>query len=413
MRYPLVTAVMVTGKTPHHEALAYASVVDFARQTWPDRELVVINDGPYSLAGLCEGLREVRVPPGKTLGELRNIGLEQARGDWIIQWDDDDRHHPDRIRQQMEAAQPGRPVTLRRQLRYHTQTRRTLLHERRGPFGIEGTVLHPKTEVRYPPQRRSEDSEFIRCLPRPIVLDNHPSLYVRQYHGHNTWHEQHVMTGRPWRGSVAALLLSWAQPQLLVITGTGRCGTSFVAKVCRECGYDTGGTWDDAVDAGFEHPKVIKINEQIWTNGAAGRELLAAIRRIDARVIKDPRFVRFGSAVLSAWAAARNDLRFLLVRRPTDATVRSMLRDRKRFCTTPPLPTAPDAMRRALENQILDFQRATRRLTVPVMEIEFPEILDQPLDLYHALARFGQLNIEREKFMAVFQRVRDRSKVHF
>lgn len=411
--YPLVTAVMVTGKTPHHEQLARKSAADFFRQTWPNRELLVINDGGYSLSGLGDGLREIRVDSGKTLGELRNIGLEAAKGEWIIQWDDDDRHHPDRIRQQMSLSHHGLPVTLRRQIRYHMQKRKALVHTRGGPFGIEGTVLHKRTDVRYPAQKRSEDSVFIRSLPRPRVIDNDARLYIRQFHGHNTWDERHVMNGRPWGGSVEDILNFWEKPPLLIITGTGRCGTSFLASLCRECGQNPSGSWDDSVNAGYEHPKVVKINEQVWKNGGAGRKLLSAIKNIDNRVVKDPRFVRFGHSILSAWAYARKDIRVLLVTRDLDAVVQSMLKDRRRFCAIPPLPSSPKAMKRALENQLSDFRRLAASLRVPILEIEFPWLLDHPTETYQALENFGALDIPYRMFFSAFQKLRDPSKVHF
>ena len=44
-----------------------------------------------------------QVPPGRTLGTLRNAAVEAARGEYVCQWDDDDRYHPRRLEVQLEA----------------------------------------------------------------------------------------------------------------------------------------------------------------------------------------------------------------------------------------------------------------------------------------------------------------------
>src|SRR5215831_3106096 len=87
---------------------------DFLRQTERDRELVIVHDGTdafherlSAMAGTDPGsrIRVVRVPssPRLTLGALGNASLAAARGEYICQWDDDDRYHPRRFEIQMEA----------------------------------------------------------------------------------------------------------------------------------------------------------------------------------------------------------------------------------------------------------------------------------------------------------------------
>ncbi len=47
--------------------------------------------------------------------------------------------------------------------------------------------------VRYPPWEREEDTIFMRGLKRfrCVVLPGVPWLYLRLFHGENTWHEEH------------------------------------------------------------------------------------------------------------------------------------------------------------------------------------------------------------------------------
>jgi hypothetical protein len=50
---------------------------------------------------------------------------------------------------------------------------------------------------------------------------------------------------------------------VIVITGVGRSGTSFLAQVYRELGFDPGGQWLPAVNAGYEDDEVVSANELV------------------------------------------------------------------------------------------------------------------------------------------------------
>lgn len=211
-----VSAVMITGKTPAHERWARVAVRCFLEQTWPDqnRELLIVNDGSYRL---CDGseptdstgrplVRELVLPHGgTTLGELRNIGIEQAWGDAIIQWDDDDWHGPQRIELQAAPLVENEKTVatfLRRQLRYSFPMNRAKIHtwDR-----IHGTIMHRKTAIRYPSQRRAEDSVFLdrhilafglrSLVTVDVPKDECDRYYIRFHHSdeENTWPARHIM----------------------------------------------------------------------------------------------------------------------------------------------------------------------------------------------------------------------------
>jgi len=50
---------------------------------------------------------------------------------------------------------------------------------------------------------------------------------------------------------------------MIIITGPGRSGTSVVARMYQQLGFDPGGTWFDDVEAGLESADVVDINERI------------------------------------------------------------------------------------------------------------------------------------------------------
>jgi len=201
MNEPSVTAVMVTGKHPDRLPLARRAIDSFLAQSYPHRDLLIINDGlDPVLEQPCDHVRELQFSGGKTLGELRNVGIEKAIGDFVIQWDDDDWYRDDRISTQVEGLVRSPVVCLRRWIICDILTGEAGVHDawwKRPWHAIEGTVLFPRaTSARYPASVRGEDSRFLAALAkhyRVTALDNDPCLYVHTYHGRNTWDRDHIL----------------------------------------------------------------------------------------------------------------------------------------------------------------------------------------------------------------------------
>lgn len=221
---PLVTAIMVTGKSPQRLPLARASVLSFFQQTYPNCRLLVVSDcegyaaqvldyaalraqAPDNMVLREHDLLRVRVVEatfeGMPLGALRNLGLSKVQGGLVIQWDDDDWYHPQRIDVQMAAYRPQHAVTLLWQTRYSFvgDAGFTLEYDKRLQ-GIPGTVLFSPLDGEYiATDRKHEDSHLLdEHFPRRCIVINNgpqtspgPSLYLRFFHGNNTWDERHVM----------------------------------------------------------------------------------------------------------------------------------------------------------------------------------------------------------------------------
>lgn len=97
----MVSAIMPTRARPQFAAQA---VEMFLAQTWPNKELVIVDDldgtsfpvSPYNVPHV-----RYRCNVGRaTIGEKRNIACGIARGTIIVHWDDDDIYSPDRIEHQ-------------------------------------------------------------------------------------------------------------------------------------------------------------------------------------------------------------------------------------------------------------------------------------------------------------------------
>jgi glycosyltransferase involved in cell wall biosynthesis len=198
-RAPLVSALMVTRGRPR---LAETAIACFRAQTWPRRELVIIDSGrtdDLALARYIEHLedpmiRHLRIGRSRlSLGALRNRSLAEARGEWICQWDDDDLSHPSRIAAQFAAARALRvdACLLLRETVWWPHEGRVAWS---GPHLWEHSLLAKRACVHaYPPLRRGEDTPVVEALvrDRPVALLDEPRLYVYVGHHDNTYGDDH------------------------------------------------------------------------------------------------------------------------------------------------------------------------------------------------------------------------------
>jgi glycosyltransferase involved in cell wall biosynthesis len=194
---PLVSCLMVTRGKLFPSRFAVAC---FQHQTYENRELIVVVDDssceliPFVASLRDERIRLVEVSAGaRTLGELRNISVENARGEYVCQWDDDDLYAPERIQTQLAALLSAKAAAcvLRRWTLWWPETNRLAIS---GVRLWEGSILALRRAMpTYPALRRGEDTEMMKSLlqqERVLSLEA-PSLYVYIHHGSNTFGEQH------------------------------------------------------------------------------------------------------------------------------------------------------------------------------------------------------------------------------
>jgi glycosyltransferase involved in cell wall biosynthesis len=200
----LVSCLMVTR---NRAALSQQAVDCFAAQTWPCRELVIIDDGeqdytpflePYVRDGHAIRYLRRREDPSLRLGALRNASIDAALGPWCMQWDDDEWYHPERISTQMAAVGDAAGVALRWTLVSVGSARHgDLVFRADAGIATPGTILHRRDAARYPNLGRGEDSAFLRDVRSAgglNVLGRDAShLFVRCFHGSNTWSEDHFL----------------------------------------------------------------------------------------------------------------------------------------------------------------------------------------------------------------------------
>jgi hypothetical protein len=206
-RRPLVSCLMVTRGRLFPSRFA---VDCFLRQSWAERELVLVCDGPGTeVETYCRALGDARIrivypeadavaapdteanPP--SLGALRNLALRAARGEWICQWDDDDLYHPQRIEIGMLMLQSMQAdaLFLSRWMLWAPAARRIGVS---GSREWEGSMLARRTGVpAYPALARGEDTAVMHAMlgrGRVVLLDA-PWLYTYVQTGANTWTAHH------------------------------------------------------------------------------------------------------------------------------------------------------------------------------------------------------------------------------
>ena len=201
---PLVSCLMVTADRLE---LCRRSIRCYNNQTYANKELIVVDDGEQDLGPVLADIPADEVTYAKldpaddnVLGALRNVALERANGEFVTQWDDDDWYHEERVERQAAALMEGNDACCLHGSLMHIDDPEYMYMPYIGTLenGVPGTVMHRRNEeIRYPEMRRAEDSVFIEAWrdKRYVQLPNDQShLFIRCFHGSNTWEKKHFLT---------------------------------------------------------------------------------------------------------------------------------------------------------------------------------------------------------------------------
>ncbi|HEX9297818.1 MAG TPA: glycosyltransferase family A protein [Polyangiaceae bacterium] len=89
--------------TENRPAFVHWFLWAFDRQTWPCKELVIVDSSDVPIETTRSDVRVIRADAGTLVSRKRNVALEMARGKFIAWFDDDDWSHPERLRWLAEA----------------------------------------------------------------------------------------------------------------------------------------------------------------------------------------------------------------------------------------------------------------------------------------------------------------------
>jgi len=191
---PLVTCIMPTA---NRRAFMQQSIRYFTRQDYPHRELIVIDDGDDPVADLVVGhpqIRYERLPARRSVGAKRNLACQQAQGEIIVHWDDDDWSAPWRLSYQIDGLLKAKAELcgLSALNYYDPWTGRAWQYD----YGVGGkpwvagnTLCYRKdfwSNNPFPDVNIGEDSRFVWAGSRQQILAlDDPSWFVALIHAGN------------------------------------------------------------------------------------------------------------------------------------------------------------------------------------------------------------------------------------
>ncbi|SRR5271166_2478227 len=199
---PLISCIMPTRE---RSDFALQAVRYFQRQDYPNTELVIIENGPPVLAASLPDdprIQLISSDTSRSIGALRNIACQHARGEIVVQWDDDDWHGPKRVSRQVADIRAGeaditalRDATVFDLERWQFWKLSARLHRQMFVRDVHGGTLAFRRWVwerlaRYPDRSLAEDAAFLDQAVRRgarLRAQSADGLFLYLRHSTNSW----------------------------------------------------------------------------------------------------------------------------------------------------------------------------------------------------------------------------------
>lgn len=186
--------------TKNNYTLLKDSIVSYKNQIYENKELIVVyEEGNKDINKIMsefnsDDIKYIKVDSTddkKTLGELRNISINESSGEYICQWDDDDWYHPLRLWEQFRDLKiNNKNGSILSSWLVYDNVKNNLLECKRLSFiGWEGSFMYKKSELKtlYPSLKKGEDTTFIENIKDDLSVLYKPELYIYRAHTENTW----------------------------------------------------------------------------------------------------------------------------------------------------------------------------------------------------------------------------------
>jgi glycosyltransferase involved in cell wall biosynthesis len=208
---PMVSCIMPTAD---RAAFVQGAIRNFFEQTYPEKELLIVDDGIESCESIVPKHQSVRLVqvPRMTLGAKRNAAIQLATGTIVIHWDDDDRSAPDRITRQVQLLRKSSAAIVGyRDVHFVDESGKQYLMTGEPKYAA-GTSLcyrrdwalrHP-----FPDVRASEDNAFLQAAGSALVTVDSESRIIARIHKGNTVKKK--PGGKGWRRIESKELPAWA-----------------------------------------------------------------------------------------------------------------------------------------------------------------------------------------------------------
>jgi glycosyltransferase involved in cell wall biosynthesis len=200
------------------------AIACFLAQDWPDRELVIVDDG-ISVADLIPAAERIRYFHSRTrrnIGQKRNIACSRAEGSIICHFDDDDWYSPCRITDQVNRLiATGAPVTGYNEIVFASDELQRAWRYLGEPLYAVGTslcYLHSYWEQHpFPDLEKGEDNAFVKTAPKIAVSDGCGQIVAR-LHGGNTCQRMKSLLSKRWTGTAGE---SWQEVEYESLANIG------------------------------------------------------------------------------------------------------------------------------------------------------------------------------------------------
>ncbi|MFW6219632.1 MAG: glycosyltransferase family A protein [bacterium] len=192
MNKPLVSCLMLT----HNKLEPFKLSLDcYNKQTYENKELIIVNSGSdeyfTSVSKILpkrKDIKHIKVKNGDLfVGDLRNISIDNASGDYLCTFDDDDIHAPNRIEFQMSYIFKYKNIHGTLLKNFNVNFLNTVyccsFYQ-----GLHPSLLVKRNHLKYPSLNRHEDTEYIDMLHNEfniLVIDNISNIYTYCYHNDN------------------------------------------------------------------------------------------------------------------------------------------------------------------------------------------------------------------------------------
>lgn len=195
LKGPLVSCVL---PTKNRAAYIPHAIRSYQSQTYPARELVIVDNGVDATASLIPpddpSIRYVRVAEGQTTGAMRNLCAQYAHGEILCHFDSDDWSAPTRVADQvLRLGDEGVMTGYSAMLFYDERDGKGYLWGSPQPFALGTSLCYRRAWWQAHPfalLQIGEDVRFfreaLRSVPRQVRTVPAGALMVARIHADQT-----------------------------------------------------------------------------------------------------------------------------------------------------------------------------------------------------------------------------------
>ena len=204
---PIVVSVLTP--TYNRKIFIPSMVACYKNQTYPkdQMEWIVLDDGESIEKEFLEAtkdlpnIRYIHLEEKKTIGAKRNILNQEARGEFLVSWDDDDYYSPERVSHAVKrmTMQPTYMLAGSSELYLYFKSIKTIY--RVGPYhskhATNGTFVvrssYAKTHLYDETVLFAEEKSFLENYKHPIIQLDPFKVMLVMCHDENTFNKQKLI----------------------------------------------------------------------------------------------------------------------------------------------------------------------------------------------------------------------------